>query len=189
MAKITINITISKARVLDEVAKTTAYIGSKSMSAEDLGTYERVAVVDPDREQLDRYWMEACGGASMALAHWCTSANAQLLTHHAELDRDYKVTLQLPTNWNNAYNNALRESIMSYLINSILSRWLLIVKKDEAEAYAALSSGNGAQIAQILLERKRPARRGHGGDSGGDSANGLWTGPALWDGPKLWGNE
>lgn len=185
MAKITINITISKARVLDEVAKTTAYIGAKSMSDQDQGVYERVSIVDPDREQLDRFWMEACGGASMALAHWCTSANAQLLTHHAELDRDFKVTLKLPTNWDNAYNNVLKESLMSYLVNSILSRWLLIVKKDEAEAYAALSSGSATQIEQILLSRKRPGRRGSGG---GESADGLWTGPALWDGPRLWNN-
>lgn len=39
------NINISKARVLDEVQKTSEYISAKSVSADDPGAYERVRAV------------------------------------------------------------------------------------------------------------------------------------------------
>ena len=57
MATITKDIQISKARVLDEVAKTTAYIGSKAVSEQDPGAYDRISAIDANREQLERYWM------------------------------------------------------------------------------------------------------------------------------------
>ena len=84
-----ININISKARVLDEVDKRTAYIGKKATSEQDPGAYERVATVDANREQLDIYWMEACSDATTALDHWATSVRSQVLSHHPEIGTDH----------------------------------------------------------------------------------------------------
>lgn len=182
---ITYNIQISKARVLDEVQKTSAYIGSKAMSAQDPGAYERVAAVDANREQLDRFWMEACDDLSLLLSHWIVSVTSQMLAHHPEIGaaNDYKVTLAMPTNWNDAYLSPLKEALMSYLVNSIVTKWLLITKKEDAESYAALASGTALQISQMLLERKRPSKRspsnaGHS-DLWGESST-LWGESGYW---------
>ena len=181
MATITVNIKISKARVLDEAMKTTAYIGKKAASAEDPGTYERVAAIDANREQLDRYWMEACSDASMLLDHWMLIVSSQVLSHHPELDRDYTATLNMPTNWPSQYQSTLSELLMSYLVNSIVAKWLLLTLPSQVEAYTSLASGAAMQITQLLLARKRPARRS---SSGGESA--MWVTTDIWDQPTIW---
>lgn len=180
--KITLNIEVSKARVLDEVQKTTAYIGAKAMSEQDPGAYERVAAVDANREQLDRYWMKACSDATMMLDHWVMTARSQVLSHHPEIgeEANYKVTLALPTNWNDAYSKTIEELLMSYLVNSIMAKWLMIVKKEDAAAYANLAIGTGQQITQLLLIRKRPVRRSSTGDDG------LWHGSDVWVRAEMW---
>lgn len=186
MATITYNIEIGKARVLDEVAKTTAYIGSKAVSEQDPGAYVRVAVVDANREQLDRYWMESCSDASVALNHWASSIRSQVLTHHPEIgsDRDFKVSLAMPTNWADVYENTVTELLTSYLVNAITAKWLLLTLPTQAEAYAALASGALTQAMQLLLARKRPARRSSGG--GGESEGATWAQGDTWNQPDLW---
>ena len=180
------DIQIGKARVFDEVAKTTAYIGKKATSAQDPDAYERVAVVDANREQLDRYWTEACDGASLTLDHWVVSQTAQTLTHHPELDRDYNITLGLTDNWNWAYLTTVREVLSSYLVNSMVAKWLLVVLPSQAEAYGALAAGDEKRLRDLMLVRKRPVPRvtvaaGAVGDN-----NGIWGSEDLWGGPQTW---
>lgn len=186
MATITVNIQINKARVMDEVAKTTAYIGKKSTTEEDPGAFNRVATTDANREQLDRYWMEGCSGASLLLDHWMKSVDTQVLTHHPELDRDYKATLAMPTNWPSQYQTTLHEALTSYLVNFIVSKWLLIAMPSQAEAYAALASGAGLQIESILLMRQRPTPR-RSVKPGDDVEGNTWNGSAIWVGTNVWG--
>lgn len=181
MATITVNIKISKARVLDEAMKTTAYIGKKAASAEDPGTYERVAAIDANREQLDRYWTEACSDASMLLDHWMITVASQVLSHHPELDRDYTATLNMPTNWPSQYQSTLSELLMSYLVNSIVAKWLLLTLPSQVEAYASLASGAAMQVTQLLLMRKRPARR-----RSGVVDDGLWHRADVWHRDEPW---
>lgn len=179
---ITQNIQVSKARVMDEVAKATAYIGQKAVSQQDPDTYERIATTDANREELDRYWMEACSGASLLLDHWMVSVTTQLLTHHPELDNDYKAVIAMPTNWQSQYLTTLHESLISYMVNYIVSKWLLIVLPAQAEGYAAQASGASGQVSQLLLVRKRPIPR----RSGPNADDGLWYGADLWHGADQW---
>ena len=183
MSKITITIQVSKARVLDEVAKTTAYIGQKATSEQDPDAYNRIATTDANREQLDRYWMEACSGVTMLLDHWVVSVRSQILSHHPELgvEADYKAVLALPTNWNNAYENAISELIISYLVNAIVAKWLMKTQPKDAPAYAALAEGAGKQITQLLLIRKRPTPR-----RSGTADDGLWHRADVWHRNEPW---
>ena len=180
---ITQNIQVSKARVMDEVAKATAYIGQKAASQQDPGAYERIATTDANREELDRYWMEACTGASLLLDHWLTGQTRQTLTHHPDIsaERDYNVTLGLPANWNFAYLNSVKEALLSYLVNSIVSQWLLRTQKQDAAAYAALANGAGRRIDQLMLLRVRPKRRATPG-----ADDGRWHRADIWHRAELW---
>lgn len=181
---ITYNIQISKARVFDEVAKTTEYIGSKAVSDQDPGAYERIAAIDANREQLDRYWTEACNGATRAMSHWVTSVRSQALTHHPEIgnDRDYLMALAMPTNWDNAYLPVVEETLLSYLVNSIVAQWLQIVQPAQASAYAAMASGGERLLGQMMLYRKRPTPR----RSGQNTDDGLWHRADIWHRDELW---
>lgn len=183
MATITQNIRISKARVMDEVKKATAYIGSKAVSAQDPGAYERVATTDANREQLDRYWMEACSSAGILLDHWMVNQSSQMLSHHPEIGRanDYNVTLRMPTNWESQYAGILEEKIMSYLVNSIVSQWLLVAFPAQAATYAGLAGITERQISQLMLVRKRPAKR-----SPNTNSDGLWHRADIWVRSELW---
>jgi hypothetical protein len=183
MSKITVTIQISKARVLDEVAKTTEYIGSKAVNKEDPDAYERIAVTDANREQLDRYWMESCSEVTKMLDHWVTSVRSQMLSHHPEISSayDYKVVLGLPTNWNSAYESVLKELVMSYMVNMIVAKWLLLTNKNDAQEHATLASGAQRQIMQVLLIRKRPAPR-----KTGVVDDGLWHRADVWHRDEPW---
>ena len=188
------DIQVSKARVLDEVHKKTEYIGQKATSEQDPGAYERIAATLANREQLDIFWMEACTSANVLLDHWMTSATSQELTHHPEIGtaHDYNVELSLPGNWANAYLPAVKEALMSYLVNSIVTKWLLMTQPTQAAAYAALADGTGKQLQQMMLMRKRPTRRTSSGaghsDVWGNSAT-LWGESGLWGSSQLWGGE
>lgn len=191
MATITVNIQVSKARVFDEVLKTTEYIGHKAVSDQDRGAYERIAAIDANREQLDRYWMEACGDVAMLLDHWTVSITSQVLSHHPEMDaaHDFRVTLAMPTNWPNQYVNTVREKVMSYLANSIVTKWLLLAMPTQAEAYAALATGASQQISQLMLIRQRPAMRSSGGGGGGGDTDGegsTWITSDIWNQSTTW---
>lgn len=183
---ITQNIQISKARVMNEVAKATAYIGQKAVSAQDPGAFERIATTDANREELDRYWMEACTSANLLLDHWLVSVTTQVLSHHPEIGTayDYNVTLGMPTNWNFAYLSSVNEALLSYLVNSIVTKWLLRVQKQDAAAYAALVAETERQLAQLMLIRKRPVRRSQSNSEDGE----LWIGSNMWVGSITWGS-
>jgi len=156
-------IKIEKALVLNEVKKTSAYIGKKLTTAEDPGAFERVSLVDANEEQLDRYWTEACSAATLALSHWQLLSKAQPL--HA--GDDYNVTLRLPDNWNATLGSSLQGAVASYLENMVLTQWLMIVDRGDVEAHTALATRAMAEVNRIILERVRPAKRprpAHGGD-------------------------
>jgi len=86
----------------------------------------------------------------------------------------------MPDNWIDTLRVAVEEQLRSHLVNAVLWRWLMLVKKDEAQAYAALSEEAMLRIKQLLLTRKRPTRRA--APSGGDepTADGLWHDNEVW---------
>lgn len=182
MSTITVNIKISKAQVLEEVAKTTAYIGSKSISAEDPGAYSRVSTTTANQEQLDRYWMSACTEASHAMRGWMSKVNKHLLNGVADMSRDYEVTLRMPTNWHSVLVDPLKEALMSHLVNSVVGQWLMVTKKEEAQAYAILAAASLQQVKEILLTRRRPDRRPHGTVEDDN----LWHRVVNWSRSLIW---
>lgn len=171
---ITLSITISKARVVDEVQMSSAYVGTKSVSEKDPDAYERIAAVDAEREQLERYWMEACTASTTAMSHWLVDVTDQMLGHHYDPTRDYHVELSLPSNWNDKLAHAVKEALMSHLINVILTRWLLLTGAPDMAKETAADAVSALKLLDAhLLDRKRPSSRLSGGSgSGGDGGGG-----------------
>lgn len=159
-----VNINISKARVMDEVAKSTAYQGAKAVNAEDIAAYDRIAVTDADRELLDRYWMEACHETTTAMQDWLQFGITPRapLGHHMDLGNDYKVSLCMTDNWPGALKDSVETHLTGYIINTMIAKWCMMTAKGDVEAYAALGATALEQARKALLTRQRPAKRGQG---------------------------
>lgn len=153
-------ITISKSVVLDEVGKTTAYLGSKSMSDNDPGAYERIATTSANREQLERYWVEACTAADAALSRWLQPGPSQQIGHHCDLTNDYDVTLYLSNSWESSLGDSARASLVDFFIDFIVSKWLLLVSREDAATYAALSASMLKDVIDKFYRKVVPTRRG-----------------------------
>lgn len=52
-------IQIDRDYILDEVARTTAYIGSKAITEQDKEAFERISTIQEDEAQLKRFYDEA----------------------------------------------------------------------------------------------------------------------------------
>lgn len=153
----TLNITISKSGVYDEVAKTTAYIGKKMKG--DANAYERIFVTDADRMLLERYWREACSSATGAMKDFVTSVVAQPESHGVDLSKDYSATLTMPSNWDATLADSINASLFAFFVASIVAEWSKISNKEEAEAYANDAVAAMKDVRIKLYYRTRPTRK------------------------------
>ena len=145
MADITIH--IDKAEALDEVNKTSAYIGAKS---QDEATYARVALTEANNEQLERFWLECCAIASGSLQQWLTEDRSTVSA--------YIVVLRPSAAWNSALLPGVKTALRGYLVNSVLAKWLMVVQDPSAEGYANLAAAQLAEVEQKMHRLTAPKR-------------------------------
>lgn len=138
-----ITISIAKADVMAEVKKTSEYIGAKSQQ----GDYDRVALIDANEEQLERWWKECCATVSGALERWLTSANYTV---------DCNLMLSPSAAWPDVLQSAVAILLKSYFVNTILAQWLLIVQPDSAATYAKLAEGALTDAVGKMYYKKPP---------------------------------
>lgn len=146
-------INISRASVMEEVAKTTAYIGSRKADGTDAATYERIATTEYNGELLDRFYNEAVNLLRQALHLYATSDSSPI----ADTQKDATVILRMPSNWDKGKVDVNYEAFL-YVVHYILSRWSEMVDKDNAEAIAGEATGHLQIIAQAINKRLRPIR-------------------------------
>lgn len=178
-------INITRSSVLEEVYKTTAYIGAKAGTPQDTDAYNRIAATSVNDEQLVRYFSEAGAEAKQALGHWLDTS----LPANGYGQNDYiSFQFSMPDNWIPALQGAVEEQLRSHLVNAVLWRWLMLTKKDEAAAYQALSNESMLRVKQLLLMRKRPTRRAAPSGGGDDepTADGIWHDNDLWLDANNW---
>ncbi|MDO4929625.1 MAG: hypothetical protein Q4E59_00670 [Bacteroidales bacterium] len=153
---ITISITVKKISVYDEVAKTTAYTGKK---AEDDGSaYRRIFATDSDRNMLERFWREACSFATSELKRFIVSVNEQPESHGVDLDRDYELTLEVSSAYDENLTDSIAGSLFSYFVSSIVSKWYKFANKEEAADYATMAGTMLNDVMQKIFYRKKPTR-------------------------------
>lgn len=150
-----VRLSLDKSAAMTEVSRLTHYIAAKLVEVENnpttIGAYNRIPTVDEDADLLDRFWSEARG-------YICNRAKKRLVSE-AESDGTYALTLDLPDRYNTALNTSVQQSLLSFFIYYILSRWLLIVHKDEADAYSAMSLGCVDDIMDKITHNQGITRR------------------------------
>lgn len=145
MANITIQFT--KSDILDEVKKTSAYLGAKSQDAE---TFARVAIVDANDEQLQVFWDDACALVAGSLHRWLKADGCT--------DDVFDITLAPSSAWNSALESSVEKSLKGYFINVILAKWLMLIPGTDPQTPAQVATGM-LQDAETKLYRKQTPTR------------------------------
>lgn len=151
-----IELKIIKARVYDEVAKTTSYTGTKMQGDET--AYDRIFTTDEDREMLERFWVEACNGATEQFKPFIVSLNAQPISHCIDLETNYEVMLELSSSFDEALTGSIETSLFSYFVSLIVSKWYKFTNKGESESYGTDAVGAIDDVMKKIYYRKKPKR-------------------------------
>lgn len=142
-------IQIEKKAVYDEIARTTDYTGNKMIEPAE-GFSEKVATVDEDAEQLDRFWSEACVDVTEALKHVVGTAN--------DLDTEFFLQLELNASWDDKLGEAMRKELFSFMVMSIISKWYVFMNRTEAAEYAAGAASLLEGVHRKAVFKRKPTR-------------------------------
>lgn len=148
---VNLSISITKNSIYEEVAKTTAYIGGKSLDANGKSLYDQVFVTDADKEMLEGFWDDAINDVSIAL-------DSVLATETSVSGEEEVFGLRVSSLFKGSLVKTLETTAFSYVVNKIVAEWCLVVSKDKAEDYLSKANALLVKIDAILYMRKRPTR-------------------------------
>lgn len=152
-----ITLTVNKADVYDEVAKTTSYTGVKMQG--DEGAYERIFTTDGDRLMLERFWVEACNASTEEFKPFITSVSEQSANGcGTPIDRNYVAELELSSSFDETLRGSIESSLFSFFVASIVSKWYKFTNKEEQASYAADAVLMMQDVMSKLYFRKKPKR-------------------------------
>ena len=150
-------LTIKKAAIYDEVAKLTGYVGAKTI--EDTGkAYDRVFTTDDDRFMLERFWREAVGSITDEVKRFIVSVSTPANSQLVDITEVWTATLDMPSNFDSNLTESINDSLLSYSVNSIASKWFAITNKEESDKYNGMAFLAGNEVKSKLYYRKKPQR-------------------------------
>ncbi len=132
---------ISKSNVYEEVAKTTAYIGSKNIDSNGKSAYEQMFVTESDSAMIDRFYDESVNTLMNLLKRFIT----EIVTD----DGNVNWSMTMPNSFVTRLEQTINSSAFSFLVNSIVSKWCEITDKEKVEEYA----GNAAALLQDIKDK------------------------------------
>ena len=152
-----VDIIVNKSSVYEEVGKTTSYIGAKSVG--DADAYERIFTTDEDRAMLERFWREASGNVTSLLKPMASTISDQPVTHGVDIGRSFTASLNMPDSFPSSLTNSINNSLYSYFVQYISSKWLGIGKEeDKAKSYMEMATVSFMEAKEKLFYRERPKR-------------------------------
>ena len=143
---------VKKEAVMHRVKMATAWHGVKDVEAAI--RYDRVAVVDADLPLLENYWREGCATVCQRMQEW--------LGHEGRfrVDRDgCSAVLQMPDNWDDTQEEALRQRMEDYLTAMVLAQWMAMTWPERQEMYYEQARQAMDDVEKILWSRKRRQAR------------------------------
>lgn len=178
MSMETIEITIYKDDVYDEVAKATDYTGAKLIDGDEKAR-DRILATDSDLSDLSRFWEEAVLATNERLKEMLVSGTTrQVLQYLNPQPFDDKATTQaLPTDpipvrkrmayvakleVSKSFDKELTASVQSTLRNffifSIIGQWYKLANKGEAADNFTQAGEMMTAAERLLYSRKKPTR-------------------------------
>lgn len=143
-----ITLTINKSDVLKEVAQTTSYTGSKKVG--DDGALDRIATVDEDQVELQRFWDESRAEVAQSFI--------RLLASEGMNGDDYEVKLNVSVSFDMSLLPSMQLGLFSYFVQNITGKWYVFTNKDEAGAFADRGSALLQEVKEKAFYKKMPTR-------------------------------
>lgn len=156
---IEVQLTIDKAQVYQEVAKTAEYVATKMG---DNLAYERISIVDENEEMLERILNTAYAVCVEMLYPY---TKEEIPKGQVDLDdilhapEEYVINLCLPDSFSLSTVNLLNKLIHEYLIYSVLSHWMSIANPSSVENWEVKRQAVKRKIQTCLMSRRVPIRR------------------------------
>lgn len=141
-------LSVNKADVYNEVAKTTSYTGAKMEN--DATAYTRIFTTEEDKDILERFWNESKNSVAGDLK--------KLLNEEKEENGTYTLTLEVSSSFDDNLIVSMQRSLFSFFVMSIVSKWYIFTNKKEAESYATSALGDMEDVMRKAYYKKRPTR-------------------------------
>ena len=138
---------VSKAKVYEEVAKTTEYTGAKM---DDANAYEKISTTDEDAIMLERFWNESKNTICQSMK--------KVLQSEEESDGEYVLTLVLSSAFDASLKESMERSMFSYFVMNITAKWYTFANKSEATGYATEAATYIEDIMRKAYFMKKPSR-------------------------------
>lgn len=152
-----VTLTIGKEEVMQEVNKTTSYVGkkideaAKPVEGQNTTAYDRVRTTAATKELLERFWDEAASIATSRMMRFTTSTSN---------GSSYIANLFLTDRWNEALTQGMNDSLFSFFVAFIVSRWCRIADKEEEAAYMSDANAMLDDVMRKVYFRSSPTREG-----------------------------
>lgn len=143
-----ITLTISKPDVLKEVAQTTSYTGAKKVG--DDGALDRIATVDEDQPELQRFWDESRAEVAQTFI--------RLLANEGMSGDNYQLKLNVSVSFDMSLLPSMQLGLFSYFVQNITSKWYVFTNKEEAGAFADRGSALLQEVKEKAFFKKMPTR-------------------------------
>lgn len=143
-----ITITISKSDVLKEVAQTTSYTGAKKVG--DDGALDRIATVDEDQPELQRFWDESRAEVAQTFI--------RLLANEGMSGDNYQLKLNVSVSFDMSLLPSMQLGLFSYFVQNITGKWYVFTNKEEAGAFADRGSALLQEVKEKAFFKKMPTR-------------------------------
>lgn len=144
-----ITLTINKPDVLKEVAQTTSYTGSKKVG--DDGALDRIATIDEDQKELQRFWDESRAEVAQTFI--------RLLASEGMNGDNYEVKLNEPENFSMALLPSMQLGLFSYFVYNITGKWYVYTNKEEAAAFMEMGNAKLMEVRDKSLFRDLHERK------------------------------
>lgn len=149
-----ITITIRKANVMEEVAKTTAYIGAKTTLSDGKKAFDQVFVTDEDKKMVERFWTEAADVMTNLTRRFITSVSDVTIDGSV----NYVVNLSMSDRYDKNLTDSITTSMFSFFVSYIIGKWCEIVAKDDVKEYSDNATAMMESITQKLYHKIKPKR-------------------------------
>lgn len=144
-------LTIKKSDIYDEVAKTTAYIGKKTISEDGKSAFDQIFVTEADLAMIKRFFNESLDALINVLKRFISGGSSGV-------DGTITWELEMPIRFDDNLLSSINSSANSFLVNSIIGKWCEITANDKVKEYADNAAALLLDIKEKAFYKKKPTR-------------------------------
>lgn len=172
----TIEITIYKDDVYEEVAKATDYTGAKLIDG-DASARDRILATDSDLSDLSRFWEEAVlatnerlkemlvSGATKQVSQFIDAVPKETEVQAFPIDpipikirMAYVAKLEVSKSFDKELTQSVQSTLRNFFIFSIIGQWFKLANKGEAADNFTQAGEMMTAAERLLYSRKKPTR-------------------------------